>query len=222
MPLAKNDLKRLQAMLGIAQSTQHDGEAINALRKAIALCTSHKLSLFEGIRAASKSELDTARLAALEADAYKRGQQAASERAKEEFAKAAIDAGVAYERGVRDGKVAAGRAYAEAMADQAFDAAYAQAKGAVPQAGTQAGAPNAWEAFGIQMAAYQAMAPAAQLWRDAAATLLLHHKSRLNAKSIDFLQSILSRGWSTLTTAQDNWLVDLARRCGVDYSGQGI
>jgi hypothetical protein len=55
--------------------SQHDGEAINALRKAQQLCAAHKLTLIEALAAGATARLDLARITALENSAYERGRR---------------------------------------------------------------------------------------------------------------------------------------------------
>ncbi len=81
MPLSEADQQRLEQMVGIASTSVHDGEALNALRFAQQLAAAAGYSLLEALRSAAQAQLDLERLAALEADAYERGLAAGLERA---------------------------------------------------------------------------------------------------------------------------------------------
>lgn len=233
MPLPKTEHAKLRAMLGVALSSAHEGEALVALRKALALCSKHKLTLFDALGSASASELDTKRIEQVERDAYARGLAAAENNAldaaeavvkrrleQEYYRGYANGEKTAYTRGLRDGETHArhnlaplpagtGISEAQARAAQAQWAQLAQANVNVYGQGLGNQAPNQ----GIS----QPLAPQNN-WRGVAQTLLKDHAVQLRPKDVDFLQSILLRNRSRLTEAQNNWLCDLAQRCGVAMS----
>ena len=74
-------------------------------------------------------------------------------------------------------------------------------------------AQDPYAGLGAQQQAYQAVQ--GRPWRDVAKDLLHYYASGLRPRETEFLQSIIARGFPTLTEKQQGWLDALADRCGV-------
>jgi hypothetical protein len=86
--LSDGDHRRLVGLVNMT-SSQHDGEALNALRIATKIAASAGLLLSEALRLGASAEIDLARITRLETDAFERGRQdgIAEERRREKRAR---------------------------------------------------------------------------------------------------------------------------------------
>jgi len=55
-------------------------------------------------------------------------------------------------------------------------------------------------------------------WQAVAQEILDQHQNCLRgSRELDFVSSLLARGWASLTPAQENWLRDIAARAGLSW-----
>ena len=72
--LSDSDRRRLASLVNLT-SSQHDGEALNALRAATRISANAGLTLTEALQAGASAAIDVARIQTLEADAFERGRE---------------------------------------------------------------------------------------------------------------------------------------------------
>ena len=72
--LSDGDRRRLVSLINLTAS-QHDGEALNALRAASRISAAAGMTLTEALQSGASAAIDVARIQALEADAFERGRE---------------------------------------------------------------------------------------------------------------------------------------------------
>ena len=185
MALKAEAQSRLERFIAVAGSSTFDGEAVNALRAATKLCAGEGITLLDALRGTAVAVLDLKRMAMMEEQAYQRGLA----------------------EGRRQGADEITRLKANAAAAQYQN----------PYAGLGAQQQQAYQntAYGSGLGQQGMGAQQARHWREVAKELLADRAPMLRKRETEFLQSIIARGFPTLTEKQQGWLDALADRCGV-------